>query len=147
VKFLELSKDGGPESSVWAYWLFEIKSVASVALLRFDGASRDAYHSHAFDCVSWVLRGELREHRLLVNRRAVTLGTPHPFYGSISAEYTPSLAPVITRRDHLHRVDSVRKDGPTWVLTLRGPWADTWREWTRARGYETLTHGRKTVEA
>jgi hypothetical protein len=136
VKLFEISKDGGAESSVWAYWLCEFKSLFSVALLRFDGKSRDAYHSHAFDCVSWVLRGELREHY-------------HPEHRTIVGDkcgvktYSASWRPVVTRRETFHKVDSLRADGPTWVLTFRGPWADRWREWTRDKGHETLTHGRK----
>jgi hypothetical protein len=33
MNFLNKTKDGGPESTVWAYWLIEIKSLFSVALL------------------------------------------------------------------------------------------------------------------
>lgn len=135
MKFLEVSKDGGPDSSVWAYWLFEIKSLASVALLRFEGASRDAYHSHAFDCVSWVLRGELAEDVL------------DPEGDADLNRYPASLRPVVTRRETFHKVDSVRTDGPTWVLTFRGPWVDRWREWSAERGHETLTHGRRVVRS
>jgi hypothetical protein len=126
-----VSKDGGAESSVTAYWLCEFKSLFSVALLRFDGKSRDAYHSHAFDCVSWVLRGELREQHVSGALR--------------DRLYPASWRHVVTTRDTFHKVDSLREDGPTWVLTFRGPWDKTWREWTAARGHETLTHGRKVV--
>lgn len=133
MKFLSVSKDGGAESSVWAYWLCEIKPLFSIALLRFDGASRDAYHSHAFDCVSWVLRGELREH---------ALDDPRPWMRMAMNVYRPSWRPVITRRGTLHKVDSA---GRTWVLTFRGPWADRWREWSAKGGTVTLTHGRREV--
>jgi hypothetical protein len=136
VKLFEISKDGGAESSVWAYWLCEFKSMFSVALLRFDGKSRDAYHSHAFDCVSWVLRGHLTE-------RVLRAADPDDLCAV--NQYPASLRPVVTRRETFHKVDSRRYDGPTWVLTLRGPWADRWREWTRDGGHETLTNGRKVV--
>lgn len=43
MKLFQLVKDGGPESSVWAYVLCEFKSLFSVMILRFDGASREAY--------------------------------------------------------------------------------------------------------
>jgi hypothetical protein len=131
VKFLSVSKDGGPESSVWAYWLFEAKALASVALLRFVGASREAYHSHAFDCVSWIIRGELREQHL----------------DGALVSHKPSLRPVITRRATFHKVDSV---GTTWVLTFRGPWARTWLEFLPASGEVVrLANGRRVekVEA
>jgi hypothetical protein len=59
MKLLETTKDGGAESTVWAHWLIEIKSLFSVALLRFEDGTRDAFHSHAFGCVSWVICGRL----------------------------------------------------------------------------------------
>jgi hypothetical protein len=136
MKVLSLSKDGGPESTVWAYWLCEFKSLFSVALLRFDGASRDAYHEHAFNCVSWVLKGELREDQL--TQREIGEGYSHGYH-----THTPSVWPVVTRRDHKHKVDSV---GTTWVLTFRGPWVRAWDEYVPATGETvTLTHGRKVV--
>lgn len=132
MKFLQTTKDGGAESTVWAHWLIEIKSLFSVALLRFEDGTRDAYHSHAFDCVSWVLRGKLIEDN----------------WGEAQQQYSPSLRPVITRRSTYHRVRSV---GRTWVLTFRGPWSKTWREAVPngQGGYaeRTLTHGRKQVQS
>lgn len=127
MRFLTLVKDGGRESTVWAYVLVEIKSLFSVMLLRFENGSRDAYHEHAFDCISWVLKGKLTEELLdgTINR------------------YRPSLRPVITRRSTFHQVVST---GRTWVLTFRGPWADKWREYLPAEDrFATLTHGRKEV--
>lgn len=127
-RLLTVTKDGGDESHVWAYWLFAWKALFSVGLLRFEDGTREAYHSHAFDCVSWVLRGKLVE---------ICIGAFTPGV----REYRPSALPVITRRATFHKVRSV---GRTWVLTFRGPWVDTWREYTSA-GTRTLTHGRKAV--
>jgi hypothetical protein len=110
---LRVTKDGGPESTVWAHWLFEFKGLGSIVLLRFENGSRDAYHSHAFDCISWVLSGGLVEDR---TAPAASAGVH---------TYLPSPYPIITRRDHLHKVTSV---GRTWVLSFRGPWAKTWQE-------------------
>lgn len=128
MKFLETTKDGGSESTVWAHWLFEIKGLCSVALLRFENGSRDAYHSHAFNCVSWLLRGELTELRIE--------DEPGLF------SYKPSLKPIVTRREHLHKVFSV---GRSWVLTFRGPWAKTWQEVIPGEGELTLESGRVPV--
>lgn len=55
MKIFRKMKDGGGDSTVTGYFLIEIKSLFSVVLLRFDGESRDAYHEHAFNCVSWLL--------------------------------------------------------------------------------------------
>jgi hypothetical protein len=139
MKFLETTKDGGAESTVWAHWLVEIKSLFSVALLRFEDGTRDAFHSHAFDCVSWVLRGELQEEVIREGHEVL----PYP-----AVVHRPALLPIITRRSTYHRVRSV---GRTWVLTFRGPWSKTWREAVPDGhgGYaeRTLTHGRKEVRA
>lgn len=118
-------KDGGPLSHVWGYYL-EIKRLFSIVLLRFEDGSREAFHSHAFNSISWVLHGELAEDHL-DGRRII---------------YRPSWRPIITRRSTFHRVSSY---GRSWVLNLRGPWADTWQEYTQERGFVTLTSGRREV--
>lgn len=125
MKFMSHGKDGGPESTVWGLWFVEIKSLFSVALLRFEGNSREAYHSHAFNCLSWVLKGKLVENHLA---------------GDVE-EHTPSLLPVVTKRETFHMVHSC---GTTYVLTFRGPWSKTWRENIDGE-FHTLTHGRKVV--
>lgn len=120
-------KDGGPESRVWGYWLIELKKWFSIVLLRFEDGGREAYHSHAFNCFSWVLSGHLTEmHK----------------DGGVQC-HRPSWRPFGTYRDTFHKVVSV---GDTWVLSFRGPWAKTWKEFLPCDGKEvTLTHGRKEV--
>lgn len=119
------SKDGGQESTVQG-WFIEAKKLATAALLRFDDGTREAYHSHAFNCISWVLKGALEEEHL---------------EGGVDV-HRPSLKPVVTRRDTFHKVRSL---GTTWVLTFRGPWSDTWKEYVDGQ-IITLTHGRKVVQ-
>jgi hypothetical protein len=127
MQFLKVSKDGGPESRVWAYWLFEIKRLGSVALLRFENGSRDAFHSHAFNSISWVLSGELLEFHL---------------DGRVES-HKPGWRPIRTLRSTFHRVTSF---GRTWVLTFRGPWAPKWSEFLPDEGrFVDLVHGRKEV--
>lgn len=129
MKFFSKSKDGGPESTVTAYWLFEIKWLFSIALLKFENGSREAYHSHAFNCVSWLLSGGLHEE--FVDSRKEP------------KDYGPSLVPIITRTHTFHKVRSV---GTSWVLTFRGPWSRTWKEYRpQEQRYVDLTHGRKEV--
>jgi hypothetical protein len=127
MKLFQLSKDGGPESHVWGYFLCEFKSLFSVVLLKFEDGSRDAYHDHAFNAVSWVLKGSLEEETILPDAE--------------ENFYWPSVKPVVTLRDTFHKVTS---HGTTWVLSLRGPWADVWHEKDKT-GEKTLTHGRKVV--
>lgn len=130
MKLFKLMKDGGPLSRVWGLFLIEAKRAFSVVVLRFDDGARDAYHTHAFNAYSWVLRGKLIEHMI---------------DGSENV-YTPSIRPIFTARDCFHKVESV---GTTWALTFRGPWADHWSEFLPDVGggarFITLTHGRKEV--
>lgn len=136
VRFLEVCKDGGPESTVWAYVLLEWKAVGSIMLLRFENGSRDAYHSHAFHCVSWLLSGGLVETRIEFKDGGNRFSTYN---------YLPSACPILTLRSHLHKVVSV---GRSWVFTVRGPWSQTWIERAGdARTEVRLQHGRKQVQS
>jgi hypothetical protein len=128
AKVLTVRKDGGPESNVTGYWLIELKWLFSVALLRFGHGSRESFHSHAFNCISWVFGpGELREEIILGE-------TNH---------YQRSWRPVRTFRETFHRVFST---GTTWVLTFRGPWKADWAEYDpKLDRYIGLTSGRKVT--
>ena len=133
MKLFSYGKDGGPDSTVWGLWLIESKALFSIALLCFENGSREAFHSHAFNSISWVLRGKLRE--------LVMLDVPTVIY---CYRYYPSFKPVFTSRTRFHKVAS---EGRSWVLTFRGPWADTWKEYLpKLKKFVTLTSGRKVVE-
>lgn len=125
MKLFHKAKDGGPESTVTGYWLIEAKKFLSIALLKFEDGSRDAYHEHAFDSINWVLSGEVEEHH----------------FDGFVARHKPSWWPVLTPKETFHKVIS---RGTTWVFTIRGPWADTWREFVNDQ-FHVLTHGRKRV--
>lgn len=130
MKFFTKRTDGGPDSNVMGYWLIEWKSLFSIALLRFSKGSREAFHSHAFNSISWVLKGVLFEQRVLNE-------------GLKGSYFIPSLRPVITTRDNLHKVFGVAD--ATWVLTFRGPWSKTWKERFPDGKEITLTDGRKVL--
>lgn len=127
MKLLYHGTDGGKCSTVWGYWLVELKRLFSIVLLRFAPGSRDAHHSHAFNSVSWVLRGKLIERHL----------------GGDVEIHVPSWRPIVTRRTTFHKVTSI---GTTWVFSLRGPWARTWQEHTDGEGTYTLASGRVRVD-
>lgn len=128
MRFLTKRKDGGPESTVTAYILIEIKCLFSIMLLRFDGSSRPVYHTHAFNSISWLLKGCLVE---------TTFGH---LCEQLLTIYKPSIKPIHTLRLPLHKVDSI---GVSWVLTFRGPWLEYWFEYDPATNTATsLTHGR-----
>lgn len=135
MKFLSVAKDGGPESRVTGYWLIELKWLFSIVLLRFDNGSREMFHSHAFNSVSWILNreGELHECHLRESRRR----------GGSFITYFRSWRPIWTYRTTFHQVYSI---GTTWVLSFRGPWHRAWREYHPLRHeYTTLTNGRVPV--
>tara|TARA_R110000851_G_scaffold72986_1_gene161256 strand:+ start:1308 stop:1685 length:378 start_codon:yes stop_codon:yes gene_type:complete len=125
MRKLEKTKDGGPKSHVDSYFLFEVKSLFSVALLRFDLGGRGVYHTHAFNAFTWFLWGDLTEEDID--------GTVH--------HYSRSFLPKVTRRDKNHRV---KANKVSWCFTVRGKWHDTWEEVDE--GVKTvLTHGRVKV--
>lgn len=126
MKLFFKSKDGGPDSSVTGYWLIESKKFFSIVLLKFDGRSREAYHTHAFNAWSWILPFGMGMTEWIHNDTC-------KFLKPDSLVYTP--------RERLHKVDS---NGTTWVLSFRGPWSDTWKE-INEHGEQTLSHGRKVV--
>lgn len=127
MKLFKRMKDGGTESTVTGYWLIEIKSLFSIVLLKFEGNSRKASHTHAFNCINWLIKGRLLE----------TLRN-----GKINI-YSPSWKPFVIRKTDFHRVDSYKT---SWVLSFRGPWDDTWKEYLDDEDRErTLTYGRKEV--
>jgi hypothetical protein len=125
------SKDGGSESNVTGWWLIEAKSLFSIVLLRFDKGSREAFHNHAFNAVSWVLSGGLVE--VVKDDMNYDVTT-----------FKPSLKPVYTTRERMHKVFGVAEK--TWVLSFRGPWSKTWKEYLPKEEKEiTLSIGRVVI--
>lgn len=126
MKWFNKSKDGGPESPVDAYFLFEIKNFCSIAVLRFNKGSREAFHTHAFNALTWFLSGDMVEEK---------------FDGTVT-KYTRSVIPKLTLRTNNHRVIAYKT---SWCFNIRGPWAPTWTE--DSNGVTTtLSHGRKIVK-
>lgn len=128
MKLFFKSKDGGAESTVTGYWLIECKSLFSVVLLRFDGQSRDAFHTHAFNSISWLLYGSLEE-KFKNNHKRLNW-------------YEPSIFPIITRKNDFHKVNSI---GTSWAISFRGRWNKTWKEHTEKDNTYVLQNGRKRV--
>jgi hypothetical protein len=127
MKLFFKAKDGGEESTVTGYWLIESKRLFSICLLKFDGPSRQAYHSHAFNCASIILKGILVETML---------------DGKINV-YS-SFKWFKTKRTDFHKVDSWRV---TWLFTIRGPWVNVWDEFIpKTKEFLKLTHGRKIIK-
>lgn len=109
MRFLQKTKDGGPDSTVDAYFLIEIKGLFSIALLKFNKGGRNVYHTHAFNALTWFISGNMLE---------------MDFWGG-SFQYKRSIKPKFTSETKNHRVHALRD---SWCLTLRGPWSDIWTE-------------------
>ena len=127
MKFFSYGTDGGESSGVTGFWLFEIKSLFSIAFLKFNKGTRENYHSHAFNAYSWFLSGKVEEQRL----------------GKDSKVWSPSIFPKYTPRSNCHRVNALEE---TYVFTIRGPWTKTWFEYDpENKKYIELESGRKVV--
>lgn len=122
-RFLFKKFDGGTESGVTGYFLLEWKKVFSIGILHFKKGSREAFHSHAFNAITFWIKGKVTEQKL----------------SGQTKDFSPSLKFKFTGRDNFHKVIA-HKD--TYALTFRGPWEDTWQEYKNNR-FITLTHGRK----
>lgn len=118
------SKDGGQDPNTTGYRLIEWKSVFSIVLLKFEGASRPVYHSHAFNCLNWMTKG----------------GFIEDFPDKKSRNRWASFMPFMVYRGTVHKVHPMNNE-PCWVLSFRGPWSKTWKEISATEEYE-LTHGR-----
>jgi len=125
MRFFSKTKDGGPQSPVDAFFIFEIKAFASIAILRFNKGSREAFHTHAFNALTWFLSGNLVEEQFSGEQRV----------------YRRQLLPKFTSRSCNHRVIA---NATSWCFTIRGPWKSSWTEDTQ-EAKTTLTHGRKVV--
>jgi hypothetical protein len=121
--------DGGKDSGVTGYFLIEWKILFSIGILHFKKGSREAFHSHAFNALTFWLKGKVTE---------VKYGTDDRF------NFSASLKPKYTPRNNTHKVVA-HED--TYALTFRGPWLDYWYEFKNTKKI-TLTHGRivKRVE-
>lgn len=133
MKVLNWCKDGGEQSTVKGLFIIEIKSLFSIVLLRFSDGSRDAFHSHAFNCWSWVLTGKLIEDHIN--------GQKNP----LPRTWRELLLGFGTYRTTFHKVTSF---GTSWVLSVRGPWSKQWMEYLPdERRLGSLEHGRVEAEA
>ncbi len=128
MRIFSKAKDGGPRSPVDAYFIIELKNFFSIALLKFNEGSRENYHTHAFDALTWFISGELVEEEV----------------SGDTYVYTRSIWPKCTPKDKCHRVRSLTT---SWCFTIRGPWSDTWEEYNERTDTTTVyTHGRHVVE-
>lgn len=127
MKIFSISTDGGDKSNVKGFWLIEIKSLFSIVILCFEKGSRDAYHSHAFNALTWFIWGDVEErHRC-----------------GPTKYWKPSLKPKYTPRSCFHQVYCKKR---TFAISFRGPWRQSWNEYsTKTKKTIVLTSGRKVI--
>lgn len=121
-----IKPDGGKDSGVTAYFLIEWKVLFSIGILHFKKGSREAYHNHAFNALTWWLKGNVTEEKI----------------DGTQKDFEQSMKPKYTSRDNFHKV--IAHDD-TYALTFRGPWKDVWNEFKHNK-LITLTHGRKEIQ-
>ena len=127
MKLFHKSHDGGKNSGVTGYWLIEWKSGFSIVVLRFSKGTREAFHSHAFNALTWWLKG------------SVTEAFPDT---AETIKWRPSIFPKFTPKHNIHKIIA---DDVSWAISFRGPWDRTWKE--QENGIQTtLTHGRLVVD-
>jgi len=132
-----IKPDGGKDSGVTAYFLIEWKILFSIGVLHFKKGSREAYHTHAFNALTWWLKGKVTEAKL----NAIFCGQLTTQYEDITKDFKPSIIPKFTSRGNFHKVIAHEN---TYALTFRGNWKKTWMEFKNGR-LITLTHGRKEI--
>jgi hypothetical protein len=126
MKLFSWAKDGGPESPVDAFFIIESKRFGSIVLLRFNAGGREAYHTHAFNALTWFITGDMVEQDI----------------DGVLYTYKRSMFPKYTAKTKNHRVRAYRT---SYCVSIRGPWASTWTEDTDTH-HTVLTHGRQIVE-
>lgn len=119
-------KDGGDKSTVWAY-LLEFKNLFSIGVLRFEHGTREAYHSHAFNCWNAVLKGN---------------GLLEKFIDGQPSRLHRRWRPFVVKRDDFHQV---RSAGRNWLFTVRGPWSKDWKERDEIGTTHKLGWGRQVI--
>lgn len=127
MKLISVAKDGGPESHVTGFFLIEIKSLFSVVILKFAKGTREAFHSHAFNALTLWLGACVYEE----------------FPNGQYRYWSDGLQFKKTPRGLMHRVHAIVD---SYAISVRGPWAKTWKEYDpRTKVTTTLTHGRKVL--
>ena len=110
MKLFHKSHDGGKNSGVTGYWLIEWKAGFSIVVLRFSKGTREAFHSHAFNALTWWLKG------------SVTEAFPNT---AETIKWRPSIFPKFTPKHNIHKIIA---DDVSWAISFRGPWDRTWQE-------------------
>ena len=138
-RMFSVRSDGGKDSGVTAYFLIEWKPIISIAILHFKPGTREAYHTHAFNALTWWLKGKVTEAKLnaAFNGKGELLNQG----GDITKDYKPSFKPKFTARSNFHKVIA-HED--TYALTFRGPWHNQWMEFNNKK-IVNLTNGRKEI--
>lgn len=128
MRFLSKRYDGGKDSGVNGFWMVEIKNLFSIVLLKFNPNDRENHHSHAFNALTFWLKGEVVEERLHPD----LTGKSYKLFKAGNIKYTPR-----------HNIHKVHCTSPAWALCFRGPWNKTWIEYSELTDTTTtLTHGR-----
>jgi hypothetical protein len=126
-RFFFSKSDGGVESGVTAYCFFEWKIFFSIGILHFNPGSREDFHNHAFNAITFWISGSVVEEK---------------FKNPISKVFSAGFRPKYTPRSNFHRI--IAQNNGAYALTIRGPWLDYWYE-VKNNDIRILTHGRRIL--
>lgn len=130
MRFLEVAKDGGPESPVTGFFVIEIKSLFSIVFLKFNKGMRESFHDHAFNALTLWLKGTAIEY---VHNKAFK-NVVSRIWKSPTLKYTP--------RWLMHRIEAPQD---VYAFSLRGPWSKTWKEYNPSTGLTTTLKNNREV--
>lgn len=127
MKLLYYGPDGGAKSTVTGFWIIELKSLFSIVILKFNNGSRENYHSHAFNALTWFVKGSVDEYHK--DGKVMT--------------WKASFRPKFTPKTCFHKIFA---NEVAYAISFRGPWDKTWKEYSPTDKKDiTLTHGRRIV--
>lgn len=85
--------------------------------MKFNKGTREAYHKHVFDALTWWLWGSVIEHVFNENNEDNNKVE--------KINWCPWILPKYTPCDNLHKIEALET---SYAISFRGPWKDTWYE-------------------
>ncbi len=110
------------------FTIIEIKYLGGIIVNIFNTSNQDRFHSHAFNALSWMIRGHYYED-VIVDGNLLKLKKIE------RSRFIP--------RNYIHKIT---KSSPNAMsITFEGPWESTWNEYFDNGRIKTYSWGRKVI--